>query len=165
MRGSSPLLYCSVVSLQPEGRNNEPAEGSDRFYLRDTDPNDSISIVPRKSHPPWMGSRRVGVLWGDRRHRDVQLPFGTRPSLTTKDMYALTPASHKSQPLSLLCSLPARAQELLQPRSTSPLPALARSHQPVQPTSARARQPIVTDPLSPALRFIIHMISLLGSFS
>ena len=60
LRGRSPLLYCSAVSLQPEGKNNEPAEGSDRFYLRDTDPNDSISIVPRKSHPPWMGSQGGG---------------------------------------------------------------------------------------------------------
>ena len=115
--------------------------------------------------PGWGVRLGEGVLWGDRRHRGVQLPFGTRPSLTTKDMYALTPASHKSQPLSLLRSLPATAQELPQPGSTSPLPALTRSHHPVQPTSARSRQPTVMDPLSPALQFIIHMISLLGSFS
>ena len=157
----------SSVMLSPcslEGRNNEPAEGSDRFYLRDTDPNDSISIIPRKSRPSWMGVG--GVLWGDSRHWDVRLPFGTRSSLTTKDMYALTPASHKSQTSSLLYSLPATEQELLQSRSsTSPLTALTRSHQPIQLTSGRSRQPIVMDALSPALRFIIHMISLLGSFS
>lgn len=98
-RANSLFLWCSAVSLQPEGRNNEPAEGSDRFYLRDTDPNDSISIVPNEKSPSSMG---IGGAAGDLGGRQMfRFHLELDPSPEPRTCCALAPTFHRSQALSI----------------------------------------------------------------
>ena len=122
LRVNSPIPWCFAVSLQPEGRNNEPAEGSDRFYLGDTDPNDSISIVPNEKSPSFYGDWRG--CRGARRQGDVQIPFGTRSFPRTKDM--LCPRPHIPQKPSpvYFCVTCLQQNESLSNQGVLPMPSL-----------------------------------------
>lgn len=146
LRTNSPIPWCSVVSLQPEGRNNEPAEGSDRFYLGDTDPNDSISIVPNEKSPSLYGDRRglpgsweavrcSTSIWSQNQGRVVPSP----------------PHPTQAGPCLFPVHLPATEGKPLKSRSTIyALGALGHIYNPTGPTSRGSRQPNLMDALQPS---------------